>query len=421
MSVVPGKILIVDDFKTNIVFLKQLLENEGHEVHSGQNAEQAMETIIKSEFDLILLDIVMPKTDGFKVCEMIRTSDLNSNTPVIFLTSKNDEQSVLHGFDIGAQDYIVRPFHEKELLARVNTHIELKIRRAALEKLNKDLENLVSIRTEKLRNALKRLHISYHELNHAKRELESLDNAKENFLRMINHEIRTPLNGILGFNELLKDICTDDTFAEYLNMMHESVKRLERFSMQALFITQLKTGKYDLEKTEIDIASQIENCVHELKTFVEEKNLAIHFDIEKALLNGDLQLFQYSLHTLLENAIKQSSHFGEIEIKGKKNEDQDYYLCISHTGKEFSESVLKNANSLFSDNDFIDENPGLAMYTIGLILNNLNGNLLINNNPDGGSTVQMIFSLNPSHSDSGYRGKSDNLLLTTSDYLLENI
>jgi two-component system sensor histidine kinase/response regulator len=401
MSMVTGKILIVDDFRTNITYLKCLLENEGHEIHSSQQADIAMEIIKQVEFDLVLLDIEMPKTDGFNVCEFIRKSVLNSKTPVIFLTSKNDKQSVLHGFDIGAQDYITRPFHDKELLARVNTHIELKIHRAMLEAMNKDLEKLVAMRTRRLRTALQRLHISYQQLDHAKNELESLDHAKENFLRMINHEIRTPLNGILGFHKLLKETNPDGKFAEYLNMMNESVRRLEKFSLQALLITQLKTGKYFIEKTDIDIDSQIKLSISELKASLDKKNLIVHCEIENAVLYEDLQLFHYALFNLIENAIRSSYAGGSIKITGRKQSDSAYYISIIDTGKGLPASVLKNANCLFSDDDFIDENPGLAIYATRLILEKMQGDLRVENNPPGGTAVQMIFSLLPGNQISG--------------------
>jgi two-component system sensor histidine kinase/response regulator len=398
---ITGKILIVDDFKTNIAYLKCLLEKEGHEIHSYQQADLAMEIITQTEFDLILLDIVMPQTDGFNVCKIIRKSALNSNTPVIFLTSKNDKQSVLHGFDIGAQDYITRPFHDRELLARVNTHIELKIHRAMLEAMNKDLEKLVAMRTRRLRNALQRLHISYQQLDHAKNELESLDHAKENFLRMINHEIRTPLNGILGFHELLKETNPDGKFAEYLNMMNESVKRLEKFSLQALLITQLKTGKYFIEKTNIDIDSQIKLSIRELKASLEKKNLIVQCEIQNAVLYSDLQLFHLAMFNLIENAIKSSFTGGSIKITGRKQVDSAYCISVIDAGKGLPASVLKNANSLFSDDDFIDENPGLAIYATRLILEKMKGDLQVENNLTGGTTVQMIFSFIPESQISG--------------------
>jgi two-component system, sensor histidine kinase and response regulator len=407
MSMVTGKILIVDDFKSNIVYIKYILENEGHAIYTCQQADLAVEMIKRAEFDLILLDIVMPKLDGFDVCEFIRKSALNSQTPVIFLTSKRDKQSVLHGFDIGAQDYIVRPFNDKELLARVNTHIELKKQRALLEKMNKDLEKLVSIRTKKLRNAFERLRISYKQLNNANKELELLDYAKENFLRMINHEIRTPLNGILGFHELLKKTNPDGKCAEYLDMMHESVRRLERFSLQALLITQLKTGKYVVEKKNIDIAAQIGLGISEHNASLEKKNLNVQCEIQEAELYGDLQLFHYAMYNLIENAIRSSFTGGIIKITSRKQSDSAYCISIVDTGKGLPASVLQNVDSLFSDNDFIDENPGLAIYTTRLILIKMHGDLLVENNKNGGSMVQMKFSLLPESGISGFDGESN--------------
>lgn len=387
MNTCMGKILIVDDFKPNIEFIQNILINEGYEIYSCDNTDLSLEIIFNIKFDLILLDIVMPKTDGYTVCKQIRKSELNSETPVIFITTKKDENSIIKGFEIGAQDFIIRPFFSKELLARVNTHVELKKHREELENNNKNLEDIIKIRTQELHSALIKLKNSYRKLKRAQIELESLDKAKENFLEIISHEIRTPLNGILGFSELLKQKCKDEKYIDCLNMMHESVKRLEKFSMKALLITQLKTGRYQPEYSRINLGHHIYEVANSMEIPIKKNNLTVHYMISDIELNADSYLLTNVLNNLLENAVYYSPRNGLIRIIVEKVSDCYCQLLISDEGNGFPESVLHDKSKIFFNDNFIDNNPGLGIFTTYLIIKTLKGNLILKNNSKRGATA----------------------------------
>ncbi len=156
-----------------------------------------------------------------------------------------------------------------------------------------------------------------------------------------------------------------------------------------------------IEKSEIDINSQIGLSISELKTSLEDKELVVQCEVENAVLYHDLKLFHYAMCNMLENAIRLSYQSGIIKIAGIKQADIAYQISILCSGKGFSDSVLKNANKLFFDDDFIDENPGLVLYTIRLILKEMQGDLLLENNTTGGTKVQMIFNLMPENQISG--------------------
>jgi DNA-binding response OmpR family regulator len=135
------KLLIVDDEPENLVVLGNLLLKQNYKITYAQNGHEAILQASDNEFDLILLDIIMPDMDGYEVCRILRKNKKTSKTPVIFLTSKNDTESIIKGFEEGAQDYVTKPFNTSELLARVATHIELKKSRNELEILNYSREN----------------------------------------------------------------------------------------------------------------------------------------------------------------------------------------------------------------------------------------------------------------------------------------
>jgi CheY-like chemotaxis protein len=133
-------ILIVDDNPKNLQVLGNYLQNEGYKVEFALDGNSALDWIERTEFDLILLDIMMPGMDGFEVCRNIKYGQVNQKTPVIFLTAKIDTESIVNAFDLGAVDYVIKPFNQKELIARVKTQIEIKRGRDEIAKNLKEIE-----------------------------------------------------------------------------------------------------------------------------------------------------------------------------------------------------------------------------------------------------------------------------------------
>jgi DNA-binding response OmpR family regulator len=119
-------ILIVDDIGKNIQVLAGILKNEKYAISFATDGQQALEMIESEDYNLILLDIMMPKMDGFEVCKKIKQMEGKKDIPIIFLTAKAQQQDITEGFKIGAVDYIVKPCHAGELKARVATHLQLK-------------------------------------------------------------------------------------------------------------------------------------------------------------------------------------------------------------------------------------------------------------------------------------------------------
>jgi phosphoserine phosphatase RsbU/P len=135
------KILAVDDNLVNIKFIENILRQADYTVESASDGHQALNLLRKTyDYDLILLDIDMPEINGFEVCKAIREDELLKEVPVIFLTGFCDTDNIVAGFEVGAQDYITKPFNVKELLARVDTHIQLKHKSDQIKEMNQLLE-----------------------------------------------------------------------------------------------------------------------------------------------------------------------------------------------------------------------------------------------------------------------------------------
>ena len=261
-------ILIVDDNAHNLQVLGKLLQENKYEIEFATNGKAALEWLKAKQFDLILLDINMPGMTGFEVCTKIRSNPDLNNVPVIFLSAETERESILKGFELGAQDYLTKPFDSRELLVRVRTHLILKDSLEKLEKLNKSLEEKVIDRTQQLKDA----NVKLEALN---LKLLDLDKVKTEFLNLISHEIRTPLNGIIGPLELLKEPVSTSEISDLVEVLDISVRRLERFALNAILITRLKTRQFEIKKDKIHISKLINEVIDEARGKFQSGNIQV--------------------------------------------------------------------------------------------------------------------------------------------------
>lgn len=139
-------ILVVDDNKENISVIGGLLKDLKYRIAIATSGIKALELVEEHEVDLILLDIMMPEIDGYEVCRKLKENPKTRGIPVIFLTAKTDPDDLVKGFDLGAVDYVTKPFNKAELIARVNTHLKL---RASMK--------IIQYQSEELRDANKKI------------------------------------------------------------------------------------------------------------------------------------------------------------------------------------------------------------------------------------------------------------------------
>lgn len=133
------RILIVDDTPANIRILAETLKGKQYVLSVATNGKQALEMLERVRPDLILLDVMMPELDGFETCRKIKSSDAWRDIPIIFLTSKSDTSDIVTGFEVGAVDYVAKPFNAHELMARIHTHLTIDQLRRSLAAKNAEL------------------------------------------------------------------------------------------------------------------------------------------------------------------------------------------------------------------------------------------------------------------------------------------
>ena len=227
----------------------------------------------------------------------------------------------------------------------------------------------------------------------ANEDLLELDKVKMEFLRIISHEIRTSLNGILGPIILIKDKLEDSKYSNLLEILISSASRLEKFSLTALAITELKTGIRNSIIKRINLNSLIQDVLISANKQSKQKNII--FDLsaisKELIIKGDLQLLLICLSGIIENAVKYSPHGGTIYIR-TENKNNLIYCEISDEGPGFSDAAIGNLFKLFRPGEpHIDQNNGLGLTLAKLIMEAHSGNIDVENLTGTGAIVRLIF------------------------------
>jgi PAS domain S-box-containing protein len=195
-------VLIVDDNPNNIQVLANILAECGYELGIAQNAHEVYKFLEENTPVLILLDVEMPDIDGYEVCRTIKEVPKYNDIPIIFLTVKSEMNDIVKGFDLGAVDYMTKPFNRKELISRVRTHITLKQSKDELEKKNQQLESVLkaSKKLEQERDML------VHDLRQHRDQLEIIVAERTKELTASNEKFINIIESITeGFTALDED------------------------------------------------------------------------------------------------------------------------------------------------------------------------------------------------------------------------
>jgi two-component system sensor histidine kinase/response regulator len=377
-------ILIVDDNIENIQIIGQILMEQNYNLSFATSGIEALHMLMdkNSKYDLLLLDIVMPGQDGFSVCRKIKSVPALQQLPVVFLSAKADSQSVLTGLELGANDYIFKPFNSRELLLRVKTQIDLKKQREALERLNQSLEEAVTQRTAMLQQAHKKL--------------EKLDQAKSNFLRLISHELRTPLNIISGFTEILDDALKNTNLIDSLAELKASTNRLISLSETALLLTELELEKYTPEFLLIDLKAICQANARRYQNSFKGEHLEFHFNFphSNSKVRGDYNLIDNIIGKITENAIKACGERCEISYQLQKHGEKTI-LEINDDGTGFDKKNLEQIFEMFAKKgpNLQYNGFGLGLSTVKLVMDLHHGKVWVGNNEKGGASVRLEFSV----------------------------
>lgn len=275
-------ILIVDDIPKNLQILGSILRNNNYDVAVATSGRQAIEIAKNSNPDIVLLDVMMPEMNGFEVCEILKKDC--PELPVIFITAKTDIDEIVHGFEVGAVDYLTKPFNATELLIRLKTHLALKLSKDLLAQKNIELEALTE-------------------------NLKKVNDDKTEFLQIVSHDLKNPLASIMGYAELIQGFhkqFSDDKIENFSQQIIDVVKRMNDLITKLLDIEKIESGKIFFNNEKFDVCAILNDIVNDYTNKAKAKKIQLKYlnKVKEAFINTDKIAFQQIIDNLLSNAIK---------------------------------------------------------------------------------------------------------------------
>jgi signal transduction histidine kinase len=291
-----SRILLADDNSDMRDYVRRLLSDK-YEVEIVADGEAALQAARVKEFDLVLSDVMMPKLDGFGLLQALRNDEQTRTVPVILLSARAAEESRVEGMGAGADDYLVKPFSARELLARVEAHLSLQRERKRS-----------AARLEELMVLEKKARIS----------AEVANSIKDDFLAMLSHELRTPLNAIVGWTHLLKrGALSEKDRARGIDVIERNATAQSAIIDELLDVSRIITGKLTLEPQPLDPATVVDAAVDAIRPAALAKEIEIVTSIERnrGLIAGEAVRLQQVIWNLLSNAVKFTPKKGRLEVE----------------------------------------------------------------------------------------------------------
>jgi two-component system sensor histidine kinase/response regulator len=360
MKTEEQSILIVDDVPKNIQLLGSILKEESYELEFATSGKEALEWLDSKQFDLVLLDIMMPEMDGFEVCRRIKENPSTREVSVIFLTAKADFQSIIQGFEAGAVDYITKPYNRKELLIRVKTHLTMQRQRKQLELGTAFEKKIFSI---------------------------------------IGHDLRSPMGNIRTYIDafLLANPNLDENMVTLLKDIYLLSDNAFNLLENLLNWAKSQSGGIICRPITENISLLTEKVLTLFSLQAENKNIILNF---KGLNNitgfFDPELISVVIRNLISNAIKFTPRGGSINISTYykvTNDLKRLVLEISDTGTGMSPEIidnLLNKNIHFTtygtDNE---KGSGLGFQLCKEFVALNSGHISINSTPGAGSSFYV--------------------------------
>ena len=290
-DLLKGKILIIDDTQVNLDLLSFLLSKQGYQVWQASSGNEGLMQVNAVQPDLILLDICMAEMDGYAVCRLLKADERYCNIPVIFLSAYNTLTDKIQAFEVGGVDYITKPFHPPEVLARISLHLKLRRSQQELESSYKQMQLILEKERE-------------------------INRFRLQFSSMICHDFRTPLTTIQGFASLFKASLGELSESQqlyFLDKIDNSVDYVVELLDQFLLVNRAEQGCFTVHLEPIDLRSFCCSLIENLRVSCSKTHhLTFICKEDPDLFLLDKRLLQTILENLLSNAIKYSPQGGEI-------------------------------------------------------------------------------------------------------------
>ncbi len=365
-------ILVIDDDVSVRKFMAKVLQKEGYKISTATNGLEGLQNALEQKPDLIILDVMMPDTNGFELCKRFQSEEKTKDIPIIFLTVRNESDDKIRGLNLGAVDYLEKPINTREMLARINTHIRL--------------------------HTLYKRNLAYEQ---ALMESENL-NCNRIFIKGVAHNFNNLLTVAVGYIKFMQERSSfKEKDLEYLQRVDKSLERIQSLIHQMFYLTEI----FESDIRYYDVSQILKDFIFSAR--LHWPNLIINvrnmLTPKTSLLCDQSQLIK-ALTLIIQNSCEVGGQDCEVTIDAFTSEEdlgnsylsnktKSICIMIKDTGPGFTEAALKYAtHPFFSTKNTVG--VGLGLSIVQKMVKDYGGKLTIDNHPSGGAIVKISFPLN---------------------------
>jgi len=363
------KILIVDDVPSNVLLLKILLTNEKFKVCTANNGHQCIEVAKQEHPDLILLDVMMPDISGFDAAKVLKGDDETKETPIIFLTALNSPSDLVKGFEVGANDFLTKPFNKEELVIRVMHQISLVAAKRIIVKQNEELRSTVE--------------------------------GRDKMYSVIAHDLRSPMTSVKEvLNMLTQLIQPEQIGAEFYKLLEDANRETDEvFHLldNLLKWTKSQTGRLHVVYQDFDLNDVIPPLIEVFQMVAQMKKISLKVEDpnEAIIVHADNDMVKTVVRNFISNAIKFSSENSSIEITMTREMPYARIAVIDH-GKGMSEEQMANIKRGISFSSYgtaNEEGSGLGLMLCRDFAEKIGGYIDVDSKEGEGSKFSVFVPL----------------------------
>jgi signal transduction histidine kinase len=327
----PGSVLVVDDDPVVRALMRATLENGGFSVLEAADGIEGCELYEKHRPDLMLVDVVMPRMDGYALCQELRSRQESAYVPIVVATSLDVVPSIARAYDAGATDFIPKPVNWLVLNHRVRYILRAS---RAFEELRRNQQRLII----------------------AKEMAEAANRSKDDFLANMSHELRTPLNAIIGFSGMMSDQMfgpLNEKYREYTAIIGDSGKHLLAIITDILDWAKADANRLTVSKEPVDLQRVMNLSRMVVQEMARNAKVVCQYEIVPTLpqLSGDSAKITQILVNLLSNAIKFTPAGGRVHLKVEQCGTGGVTFRITDTGIGMTADQIPIALSPFGQVD----------------------------------------------------------------------
>lgn len=367
------KILVIEDESILCDEIVEWLTLEDYEAIGAVDGVDGVNQALQHQPDLVICDITMPRLDGYGVLLELRANPATTDVPFIFVTARAAHDDIRTGMDLGADDYITKPFTRLELLHAVETRLAKKI-----------------LQEQKYQQSVSQWQDAFEK----EREQRLL---KAKLVAMFSHDFRNPLASIMSANTLLRDYGDKMDASRqqmYFNRIDASIRQLMQMLDDMLFVAQVETGNFDFKPEPLHLTEFVKNIVNEFQSIYGKSHPLTYESDFTDVIRADPRLMRQIAANLISNAIKYSPQFSEVQVS-LVHQPPQVCLTVRDSGIGIPEADQQRLFNAFQRASNVGDirGTGLGLAIVKQAVDLHAGSIHLQSTVGVGTTVQVVIPM----------------------------